>query len=245
MTRIGLLLVAFGVLAACDGNADSSLGPQVIAHTIKADASGFGSSPMTTPAIDTPASGSMILVQILTQDTTTFAGLMDNMGNRYVEVGNRSYGTARGNAAAGSLLYKCENAVGGTGHTWSLAKRDGKSTYESTMSVVVLTGASSVGAWDYSNNSKYGDTESITTTTANSMVVSFWGPEDYVAPNTYTKPSGWTMGDSFPDAEKNNSAADAWKFVAASGTRVSGRWSVHHDWQIWSGASTWLVEVKP
>jgi hypothetical protein len=210
-------------------------------HTYKANPSGSGTSPMTTPAVDTTASGPVtILIQVLTQTNGAFASLSDSKGNAYVRIGNaQNYaGTAE------TLLYKCENAIVGTGHTFSLNKAGGYGADEASIFVVGVTGGTgTVGAWSFLNTSTYSGS-AITTTAANSLVVSFWGPADYSGGTVnYTPPSGWTKLDQVSDASNSNSGADAYKVVAASGTSVNTIWTSNQSVQ--SGGSMWLIEVKP
>ena len=212
----------------------------VVAHTIEVNTYGSGTSPMTTPAITTPASGSLILVQVLTGHEPTFAGLSDDKGNHYIEIGGpQTYA-----GGAGSYLFACANAAGGAGHTWTLTKASGYGSDEATIYVVVLAGASGVGSWSYSGTSAYSGTP-IATTAANSMVVSFWGPADYTgAVNTYTPPAGWTKGDSNIHSANENTGADAWKTVAKSGTTVNATWTAATAITDPTG-SMWLVEARP
>lgn len=215
-------------------------GVAVVAHTFKADASGSGTSPMTTPAITTPSSGSLILVQVLTQNPGTFADLTDDKGNPYVRIGARQ--TYAG--SAGSDLFACTNAKGGAGHTWTLTKAAGYAANEASIYVVVLAGSSGIGNWSYGSSSAYGGTP-IATSAAGSMVVSFWGPADYTgAVNTYTPPAGWTKGDSNVHSTNENTGADAWTTVARSGTTVNAIWSAATAITDPSG-SMWLVEARP
>lgn len=212
----------------------------VVAHTFKADAIGSGTSPMTTPAITTPSSGSLILVQVLTQNPGTFAGLSDNKGNHYVEIGTpQTYA-----GGAGSELFACTDAVGGPDHSWALTKPPGYETNEASVYVVALAGSSGVGNWSYSGTSAYGGAP-ITTTAANSVVVSFWGPADYTgAVNTYTPPAAWIKGDSNVNSANETTGADAWTTVATAGTGVDPIWSAATAITDPTG-SMWLVEAKP
>jgi hypothetical protein len=210
-------------------------------HTYASNPSGNGTSPMTTSAVDTTSATPVtILVQMLTQTTGAFAGLSDNKGNTYVRIGSaQNYaGTAE------TLLYKCENATVGTGHTFSLTKPSGWEKDEATIFVVGVNGGiGSVGVWSFLNTSTFSGT-AITTTAANSVVVSFWGPADWSGGTVnYTPPSGWTKLDQVPDASNSNSGADAYKVVAASGTSVNTTWTSTQSVQ--SGSSMWLIEVKP
>jgi hypothetical protein len=146
-------------------------------------------------------------------------------------------------------LFECANARGGPGQTWTLTKNpNGYATNEATLFVVVLSGASQIGNWSYSNTSDYSGS-TIRTTAANSVVVSFWGPADYTGStsdpdNSYAPPTGWTLGDSAVDALNQNSGADAWITVPSSGSSVNPTWSAANAINN-PTSSMWLVEVKP
>ncbi|WP_245800357.1 hypothetical protein [Thiomonas intermedia] len=218
----------------------------IAAHTLKVDVSGIGKSPMTTPAVSTPASGSIILVQVLTQNTGTFSGLTDNKGNTYTRIGNAQTYAGVG---AGSYLYACVNAKGGTGQTWSLIKTPSYEDNEATLFVTVLSGASGLGAWTYSDTHANDSAKPLTTTGPNSLVISFWGPADFTGSssdptNVYTPPSGWTRLDMGNNSLNSNSGADAWQTVPVAGTSVNPMWSAE-DAIDNPTSSMWLVEVKP
>ncbi len=244
--------IGLAALLACGGGGGgggSSVGknqggpPFAGMHTFKADESGFGTSPMTTPAVTTPATGALILVQVLTQSTGTLQGLSDNRGNSYVSVGGpKAYAT---NNVAGSYLFVAANAVGGVGHTWSLTKTAGNQADEATIFVVVFpagSAARSLGAWSYANTAAYGGA-AITTTAADSNVASFFGPADYSGSvNDYTPPAGWTKLDQVPYSNQHNSGASAVLTVPVSGTVVNPTWRAAHSFG--TGSSLWLVEVK-
>lgn len=241
--------VALVALLACGGGSETSsdkgpaAAPFAGIHTYTADTAAQGTSPMTTPAVATPGSGSLILVQVLTQSTATFQGLSDNKGNVYVNVGGpQAY--ARNNVA-GSYLYVAENAAGGPGHSWSLTKTAGNENHEATLFVVVFPAGSAVrslGAWSYANTARYSGT-AIATTVPNSEVVSFFGPADYSGSvNDYTPPAGWTRLDQVPYSNNHNSGADAVVAMPAGGTIVNPTWSVAHSFE--TGSSLWLVEIK-
>jgi hypothetical protein len=201
---------------------------------------------MTTPSVTTPTSGSLILVQVLTQTVGTFAGLRDNMGNTYVAVGSPQTYAGVG---AESLLFKCENAKGGPDQSWSLTKNlNGYASNEASIFVTVLSGASKVGAWSYSDASAFSGA-AITTTAANSIVVSFWGPADFTGSqsspnNKYIQPAGWTGGDFANNALNANGGADAWLSVPSSGTSVNATWTAQNP-DLQPTGSMWLVEVNP
>lgn len=218
----------------------------IAAHTLKVDVSGVGTSPMTTPPINTPASGSIILVQVLTQNGGTFSSLTDNKGNTYSRIGSAHTYAGVG---AGSYLYACVNAKGGTGQTWSLNKTPTYENNEATLFVVVLSGASALGQATYSDTRTYDSAHPIQTSGPDSVVVSFWGPADFTgsqsAPtNVYTPPAGWARLDMGNNSLNSNSGADAWQTVPVAGTIVNPIWSAQTA-ITYSTSSMWLVEVKP
>lgn len=261
---VSALLLSATLLAGCGGGSSSTpstpsdpsastpsapaptVGTAAIAaHTIKFDVSGIGKSPMTTPAVDTPTSGSIILVQVLTQNGGTFSSLTDNKGNTYTRIGNAQTYAGVG---AGSYLYACVNAKGGQGQTWSLIKTPSYEDNEATLFVVV-SGASAIGSWTYSNTRANDSANPLTTTGPNSLVVSFWGPADFTGSssdptNDYIAPAGWTRLDIGNNSLNSNSGADAWQTVPAAGTTVNPMWSAV-DAINNPTSSMWLVEVKP
>ena len=201
---------------------------------------------MTTPAVNTPASGSIILVQVLTQNTGTLSGLTDNMGNTYTRIGGAQTYAGVG---AGSYLYACINCKGGAGQTWSLIKTPTYETNEATLFVVVLSGASSLGSVTYSNTKANDSASPLTTTGPNSLVVSFCGPADFTGSqadptNDYYAPGGWTRLDIGNNSLNSNSGADAWQTVPNAGTTVNPMWSAQTAINN-PTSSMWLVEVKP
>jgi hypothetical protein len=213
---------------------------------LKVDVSGIGTSPMTTPSVNTPATGSIILVQVLTQGGGTLSSLRDNKGNTYTPLlGAQSYA----GIGAGSYLYACVNAKGGSGQNWSLIKTPSYEDNEATLFVVVLSGASSLGQVTYSNSHANDSAAPLVTTGPNSLVVSFWGPADYTGSpssptNDYNPPAGWTRLDIGNNSLNSNSGADAWQTVSAAGTSVNPMWSARTPINN-PTSSIWLVEVKP
>jgi uncharacterized repeat protein (TIGR02543 family) len=234
--------VAATFTASGTGGGGTSGSLAIGAHTFKADASGSGTSPMTTPAVTTRASGSLILVQVLTQNTGTFAGLTDNKGNTYVNVGGARTYVGGG---AGSYLFKAENAVGGAGHTWSLIKTAGYQSNEATIFVVEITGApasNAIDGWTYLGSSSYGSAP-VATTAANGLLVSFWGPADYNGSNnTYTPPAGWTKLNAIENPVSHNSGASAWRSTPTANS-YDCTWNAALN--ISANSSAWLVAVKP
>jgi hypothetical protein len=216
----------------------------VLAQAFAANAAGTRLAVLSTPPVATPASGVLVLVQVLTQNTATLAALRDNLGNVYRQVG--SLQTYAG-TTAGTALYVGAAARGGAAQSWSLVKAAGHEADEATLYVVVLGGAHGIGAWSFSNVVPYGSRLPITTAADGSVVVSFWGPADFSGSatnpdNVYTPPPGWALGGSNPNAFNQNCGAFAWLPVAKAGTLVNPEWSSRKSVQ--GDGSMWLVEVR-
>ena len=207
-------------------------------HVGHADVSGSGTSPMPTSPVDTPSTVPLIVIAIAGQSDSTFATpvVTDNKGNTYTQVGTtHNYA----GITAPTALYKCDNAVGGTGHIFYLNKAS--ATDEAT---IMVTGwnSSGMGAESYTGTGTY-TAGPLTTTGNNSCVASYWYPADYsgVNPSVYYAPSGWTGLDFFENGLNTNSGADAYIAVPASGTGVTATWSSVQTLQPTQGH--WLVEI--
>lgn len=217
----------------------------VAAHAYAANSAGSDYPVLTTPPVNTPESGELALVQILTQDGATLGTIRDNMGNVYHRIGNAQ---AYADGKAGSDLFACANAKGGPGQTWSLVKAAGHARDEASLYVVDLHGASGIGAWGFSNTEPYGLRSPLTTTAAGSIVVSFWGPADYSSSardplNPYVAPPGWTLGGQNDNGYNQTSGAYAWIAVPAANTVLDPQWTSRKS--VRATGSMWLVEAKP
>lgn len=216
----------------------------VAAHAYAANSAGTDLPVLTTPPVTTPLSA-LALVQALTQSPATLQAIRDSRGNVYHPVGT---GQTYSDQAAGTFLFVSAQAKGGAGQTWSLVKSPGHAADEASLYVVVLSGASSIGAWGFSNTTPYGLRSPLTTTAANSVVVSFWGPADYSGSardplNPYFAPAGWTLGGQNDNGYNQCSGAYAWIRVGAAGTVLDPQWSSKKSVQ--ANGSMWLVEARP
>lgn len=216
----------------------------VAAQALAANSAGTPVATLSTPAVQTPADGALVLVQVLLQNTRTLAALNDNKGNLYRPL-DRMHTYA--GVDAGSALFVCPQARGGEGHVWGLRKAPGHEADEATIYVVALHGPAQIGAWSFSNTAPYSSARPITTTADHSIVVSFWGPADYSGSaqnpdNVYTPPAGWAMGGQNPNGFNQNSGAFAWMPVPRAGTVVDPQWRSRKS--VKGNGSMWLVEVR-
>ncbi|MCE1162938.1 MAG: hypothetical protein LWW80_08355, partial [Thiomonas sp.] len=192
----------------------------------------------------TPARGALVLVQVLTQSPATLQAVQDNRGNAYSRIGSmQTYSDQK----AGTALFVGRDVQGGAGQTWSLVKAPGHGADEASLYVVVVSGASDVGAWGFSNTTPYGLRTPLETTAAGSLVVSFWGPADYSGSardpyNPYFAPSGWTLGGQNDNGYDQCSGAYAWVRVAAAHTVLDPQWSSKKS--VKANGSMWLIEVR-
>ena len=215
----------------------------VAAHAYAANSAGTDLPVLTTPPVATPARGALVLVQVLTQSPATLQAVQDNRGNVYSRIGSmQTYSDQK----AGTALFVGRDVRGGAGQTWSLVKAPGHGADEASLYVVVVSGASNIGAWGFSNTTPYGLRTPLETTAADSLVVSFWGPADYSSSardpyNTYFAPSGWTLGGQNDNGYNQCSGAFGWVRVPSAGTVLDPQWSSKKS--VKGNGSMWLVEV--
>lgn len=245
LTLNAALIEAYDALAmACtlQSGGGSSL-PVVVAHTVKADVSAQGTSPMVTPAIDTTGA-THILAQLLTQGLGTYGSITDSYGNTWTQVGS-THGYAGINA--GSYLFECADPVVGPGHTFQLNKQPAYADNEASLWIVALGNTAGRGAYSYDGANT--NTGSVTTTGPNSLVVQFWGPADYSGGgNIFTQPPGWTeldpvdysSGYSFAATGNMNTGSNAYVDAPTQGA-ITGTWSASLTVQ--STQSMWTVEM--
>ena len=131
-----------------------------------------GTSSDTTSAITTQASGSTIVVGIA-YDTGTFSSLTDSKSNTYTLIGTEGTLSSFGGK---TRLYVCHNATGGSSHTFTVAFSGGTVGYPSIFVqefICSTPGSTDVSAQRVTTSSPYALSSSITTTTANEMLVLF------------------------------------------------------------------------
>jgi len=238
-----------GYLAAATAYTPTPTSPSahavvVAAHAYAANSAGTDLPVLTTPPVATPAHDALVLVQVLTQSPATLQAVQDNRGNVYAPIGSlQTYSDQR----AGTALFVGRDVQGGAGQTWSLVKAQGHGADEASLYVVVVSGASGVGAWGFSNTTPYSLRTPLETTAADSLVVSFWGPADYSGSardpyNPYFAPAGWTLGGQNDNGYDQCSGAYAWVRVVAAHTVLDPQWSSKKS--VKANGSMWLVEVR-
>lgn len=147
----------------------------VAAHAFAANSAGTDLPILSTPPVNTPPQGALVLVQVLTQSPATLQAIRDNKGNSYRPI---HPGQTYSDQKAGTALFVSQDAQGGAGQVWSLVKAPGHEADEASLYVVVVAGARHIGAWGFSNTTPYGLRTPLETTADDSIVVSFWGPAD-------------------------------------------------------------------
>lgn len=151
---------------------------------------------VTTAAVDTAASGSLIVLAAHWRSSRAFVSIEDNKANSYVQVG-----TTISNGFSFGRVYYCQNAVGGTGHTATL---NISGATEIVLLFMEITGASLNGALDQvaqtTSDTSSPFTSGLTpaTTFADEMLVGFLCGGGTINPSTQTisgaTPStGWTI----------------------------------------------------
>ena len=215
----------------------------VAAHAFAANSAGTDLPVLSTPPVNTPAQGALVLVQVLTQSPATLQSLRDNKGNTFQPI---NPGQTYSDQKAGTALFVSENARGGAGQSWSLVKAPGHGADEASLYVVVVAGARQIGAWGFSNTTPYGLRTPLETTADDSIVVSFWGPADYSSSardpyNPYFAPAGWTLGGQNDNGYNQCSGAYAWIRVPSAHTVLDPQWSSKKS--VKANGSMWLVEV--
>ncbi len=235
------------IASGADSPALSGGTSSVLAYASQADPNQTSTtSPLITAGITTPASGSTIIVNLLTESTSTapVSNFSDSYGNAWTLVATNYY--AGGTAANGSFpsyLLKCVNAKGGPNHTFQLVKNSVQD--ECTIYAVVLNGGD-IGNWTADTTGTYAGT--VTTSGANSTVLSFWSPNDTGAAgytDNYHAPSGWVQMANNNNAYNSMSGADAYLSpVAAAGTAITATWTADNTGGgINPGQSMYMVEV--
>ncbi len=218
----------------------------VLAYASKADPNQTSTtSPLITSGITTPVYGSTIIVELLTQSTSTapVSNFSDSYGNTWTLVATNYY--AGGTSANGEFpcyLLKCVNAKGGINHTFQLTKNSVQD--ECTIYAVVLNGGD-IGNYTVNTTGTYSG--SVTTSQANSIVLSFWSPNDTGAAgytDNYHAPAGWTQMANNNNAYNSMSGADAYISVPVAGTVVTATWTADNTGNgINANQCMYMVEV--
>ena len=191
-----------------------------------------------TPAMDTQAAGSTIVVSAGRGDFSAFALPTDNKGNSpYKQLGQAHTYTKW--PTSGTALYAFEDAVGGPGHVVSNSTPAGD---EITLTAVEVKGGTHIQ--DFQWNERLADGQPITTlpvtTTGPATLVAFWWGDGNAPDNKVAVPNnGFTVLDSIG---LEGSLVQC--FVAAKEVDAAGTYDVTWNATPVQGAQLWLVAVQ-
>jgi len=189
------------------------------AYTYRSDVANQGTSPMTTSAINTHASGSTFVLFVGTANvngTSSFGSVGDNMGNTYTRVGSaQSYGNGKGQLRT----YICTNCKGGSGHAFSLTKAGTLSSAEAVLFAVEATGAPNLDAFAQANatRSPLSAGTVATTQTGDMLLLCALGASSS-SPDLYTPSAGFTLLNEQTNGTSSLAGADAWAVAGAPGS---------------------------
>jgi trimeric autotransporter adhesin len=211
-------------------------------HTIEVDASGSGTSPMTTVAIDSTGVKNFV-VFLGVQNSGEFVSFTDNKGNTWNghPSGQQPY------AGGGGYCYSLEShgaLTVGPGHTFTLTKAGGYETGEATIMVQGFTDTDGNAPlqWTFSTASDYSG--SITPTAAGNKLASGWLAADYTGgASTYSVGGStptWGLLDQWGNSSSYNSGAHAWK--EATGTTADPITYASTGGGISTGSAMYMVE---
>jgi hypothetical protein len=192
---------------------------------------------VTTASATSAASGSTFLIGVSIDNPSTMSTPTDSKGNTYTLVGVEI------NSAAGlfkSAVYKCENGVGGAGHTASVAI-----TPANTISLHLFEVDGGTPIVDVSNqgtdNASPWQSPSVTQTYPLETLVSYITTDGSTA-GTFTAQAGMTKGASFID-----SGVTVWPSGFASVTTdvAGGRIGSWTDTSTSANAAVHIIALKP
>lgn len=214
------------------------LAPALGEHVLAYDALTTGSSPKTTAAITTQASGSTILVGVAWGELATNINTpTDSKGNAYTQIGTSH--TYTNWTDSGTTLYRCLNATGGASHTFSVTKT-GYTTDEVTLTVVEVKNGGVVQDAQWAEVLEPGAlTSPNVTTTGPAVLVAWWYGDDGTGPHTASANNSFTVIESLLNVGSVIQCAVAVREVADAGT-YNVTWTETPD----QGAQMWIVAIQ-
>lgn len=180
---------------------------------LTAKGSTAGATSVTTNSVTTAASGSTFYIALV-YDGASFTSVTDSKGNTYTQMGTET-GINASNAKC--RTYRCENGVGGSGHTFTVTTASGFITVvaiELLGSTVVSEGTP---ALVQDNASPYAS-PSITTGVTNCMLVSTIFGDSGSNPATANESTGFSLAAQEADGSQFWIAAVFTRSVASAGT---------------------------
>ena len=188
-----------------------------MAIAITSGTKGAGATtPVTTSAVTTQASGSIFIIGSVFQDT--FVSATDSKGNTYTQVGTQVL-VDTPNTGNGRVYYD-ENATGGASHTFSCAY---SASGAHTVVAAEITGAALSGALDVSSGVRVTSspfTTSVTPTAGVRLLVAVFFGASSSNPATHNwSAQGFTLvtGADETDGSTTGAASIAYKLVTADG----------------------------
>jgi hypothetical protein len=188
-----------------------------IAVGITEVSSALNNTVVTTGAVTTGTTGSVILVACSASTGVSWAGspVTDSKTNTWTEVGSEVSFTTDPRK---HRLYQCTNCTGGTSHTFSCnATTNG--TLE--MFAVEFLNAATASAIDTSNQNADDASEysvSVTTGTANTCIAAFVWSNSSSNPTTFNETGAFTEQDAITDGATLWPGQSATRCVTSTGT---------------------------
>ncbi len=178
------------------------------------DVDGLGHSPLTTPPVNTQASGSTFVLFVSYHQLDSVS---DNMGNKYSQVGPTvPYSTEAGSFVA---MYACVACAGGTGHTFSMNKTFPDYGDEGTVLAVEVVGASRIDVFAVANSRTNPiSAGSVTTTQANDVLLLEATGNSFGSPDQYTPSKGFTLLDENTNGTVSMAGGDAYQIAGPPGS---------------------------
>ena len=168
----------------------------------KAEGNGGAGANFTTSSSTTTASGSGFIVAAQIENTVSFSAtaITDSKSNTYTQIGSTISQTGQKSA-----WFVCDNGTGGSSHTWTV---NTTGTNYITAYVVEITTTNGAGITLAQNTGKQDASSpftsgSITTTTADAMLVAFLAGNSGSNPATHAESTGFTIR-----ADQTNGPAD-------------------------------------
>ncbi|HEY4092525.1 MAG TPA: hypothetical protein VGN46_13510 [Luteibacter sp.] len=214
-------------------------GPTLGAHVFLGQGEGLGTDPAVTPAMDTAATGS-VLVAFNAGYASNEGAPKDTYGNRW-----KGLGPALTYANYGDRFnvrpYVALTAKGGNGHALSVGK-PGEPKGEISVPFIEVRNASRVQAFaqNYASAALIVASKSITVDGPATLLAFWWG-DGGVKRMTAMPGDGFTLIDSFlqlPD-ESGVQGAVAWRQVDKAGT-----YEVHWTVAPVQGAALWIIAIR-
>lgn len=170
---------------------------------------------ISTSGVATTASGSTFVIVVLNDTGVTVSSVSDNKGNTYTQIGTTQQNFGYNGACS---MYRCENGVGGSGHT-ATANFSSNASFPSIYFVElvgVTTASFDVTAQNNDNASPF----TVTTPTlsqANEIVIAIVGTNSPDNPITYAESTGFSLIEQQTNASSSYVGYFAYKVVAATG----------------------------